>query len=506
MNALQGLGPVEAVRIGISYAWAQVVPHPEERNFEQWVSNRFGRRLFEILFKTYTEKVWGMPCTESSADWAAQRIKNLDLLAAVKNALIGQAKSRGQVITTLIDKFHYPRYGPGMMWEHCVTRLEERGVKTVMNAGVERLQLDGGRVVRATLRHGDGRTEELEAEHFISSMPLKQLVFALQPAAPPEVLEAANRLRYRDFLTVVLLVNQPELVPDNWIYIHSPAVRVGRVQNFKNWSPHMVADPAKTTLGLEYFVQEGDDLWSMDDDKLVELGTQEMELLELIGKGEVETGWTVRMPKAYPVYDDHYQSSVETIRDWLLTIPNLQTIGRNGQHRYNNQDHSMVTGVYAARNIAGGSYDIWNVNVEQEYHEEITEEEAKAGGDRLTPARVREPSLDDLVRWAFAQYDAVALGVAVGTVVAVGLFAATAATLMGPEPQGPTLSLLGHYFLGFDMTWGGAFLLAGEAWLGGFAGGWLIAKAVNLLVQTYENSIRRRLQMARTLDPLDVEG
>jgi len=244
----------------------------------------------------------------------------------------------------------------------------------------------------------------------------------------------------------------------------------------------------------------------MEDDALVELGTREMERLELIRPGEVETGWVVRMPKAYPVYDDWYQSSVDTIRDWLLTIPNLQTIGRNGQHRYNNQDHSMVTGVYAARNVAGESYDIWNVNVEQEYHEEVTEKESATKGDRLTPGRVREPTLEDLVRWAFAQYDSVALGVAVGTVVSALLFLATAVVLLGPEPQGPTLSLLGHYFVGYDVSWVGAFLVALEAWAGGFAGGWLIAKAVNLLVTSYENGIRRRLQMARTLDPLDVEG
>jgi protoporphyrinogen oxidase len=505
-NALRGLGPVEAVRIGLSYVWAQVAPHPEERNLEQWVSNRFGRRLFEIFFKTYTEKVWGMPCTEISADWAAQRIKDLDLVAAVKNALMGdgRARDKGEVITTLIDRFHYPRHGPGMMWEQCVDRLAERGVPTRLGAWVERLHVEGGRIVRATVRNGDGASEEVAADHFISSMPLRELVLCLDPPPPPEVVAAAERLRYRDFLTVVLLVDRDELFPDNWIYIHSPEVKVGRVQNFKNWSPHMVADPAKTTLGLEYFVQEGDELWASSDEDLLALGEREMITLGLVREGEVRTGWVVRMPKAYPVYDDDYKPSVAAIQEYLQGITNLQTIGRNGQHRYNNQDHSMVTGVYAARNVDGASYDVWQVNVEQEYHEEVTEEAAQRAGDRLTPARAPDPTLEELVRWAFAQYDAVALGVAVGTVAGVGLFLATAAALLGPEPKGPTLALLGHYFLGFEVSWLGAFLLLVEGWLGGFVAGWLVAKAVNLLVQTYENSIRRRLQLARTLDPLET--
>jgi protoporphyrinogen oxidase len=508
MNALAGLGPFEAVRIGFSYMWAQVSPHPEERNLEQWVSNRFGRRLFEIFFKTYTEKVWGIPCTEISADWAAQRIKNLDLVAAVKNALIGSAgaKNKGEVITTLIDQFHYPRLGPGQMWEHCVDRLAERSVPTVLNAGVETLHREGNRIVAATVCHRDGRTEEVRADHFISSMPLRTLVRCLEPAAPASVLQAADRLKYRDFLTVVLLVNQDELFPDNWIYIHSPEVQVGRVQNFKNWSPHMVADPRKSTLGLEYFVQEGDNLWSMADDDLVELGRKEMAALNLVEEKDVETGWVVRMPKAYPVYDDNYQPSVREIQGYLESFENLQTVGRNGQHRYNNQDHSMVTGVWAARNVAGAAYDIWSVNVEKEYHEEVAEgdQEAARKGDRLVPGKVKDPTLEEMVRWAFAQYDAVALGVALGVVMAVGAFAVTAAALLGPEPRGPMLQLLGNYFLGYQVTWPGAFLLAGQSALGGFVFGWLIAKAVNLVVAGYENTIRRELQVARTLDPLEV--
>jgi protoporphyrinogen oxidase len=504
MNALLGLGPIETVRIGASYVWAQIVPHPEERNLEQWVSNRFGRRLFEIFFKTYTEKVWGIPCTEISADWAAQRIKNLDLVAAVKNALLGQASKKGQVITTLIDEFRYPRLGPGMMWEQCVDRLAARSVPTVLGASVQKLHREGDRITRATIRFGDGRVEDVAGDHFISSMPLQQLILSLEPAAPAHVQQAARKLRYRDFLTVVLLVREPDLFPDNWIYIHSPAVKVGRVQNFKNWSPHMVADPAKTSLGLEYFVQEGDELWTTPDAELIALGTKEMETLGLVEPEYVETGWVVRMPKAYPVYDDFYQPSVAEIRGYVEGFANLQTIGRNGQHRYNNQDHSMVTGVYAARNVAGASYDVWEVNVEQEYHEEVSEAEAKTKGDRLVPERAKDPTLEELVRWAFAQYDAVALGVALGTVAGLGLFAATVMALLGPEPRGPILHLLGHYFLGYQVTWPGAFLMLAEAWLGGFVGGWLIAKAVNLLVASYENSIRRRLQFARTLDPLEV--
>lgn len=368
VNALTGLGPVEAVRIGLSYARARLFPHRDERNFEEWVTNRFGRRLFEIFFKTYTEKVWGMACTEISAEWAAQRIKDLDLVAAVRAALFGAGRKDGEVITTLIDEFFYPRRGPGQMWEACTERLRAAGSEVLLGARVTRMHHEGGRIRRVTVDR-DGVEETLEVDDVISSMPLRSLVRCLDPAPPETVLEAARRLRYRDFLTVALVLEVEDLFPDNWIYVHSPDVQVGRIQNYKNWSPDMVPDPGHTTLGLEYFVQEGDELWSMDDADLLELGAREVEKLGLGGGARVIDGTVLRMPKAYPVYDDVYTSAVATIRAYVEGLANLEQVGRNGQHRYNNQDHSMMTGVLAARNLCGASDDVWSVNVEQEYHE-----------------------------------------------------------------------------------------------------------------------------------------
>jgi protoporphyrinogen oxidase len=384
LNALGGLGPFEAARVGLSYARARLFPHRDERTFEQWVTNRFGRRLFEIFFKTYTEKVWGMSCSEISAEWAAQRIKDLDLVAAVRAALFGSGRSKGEVITTLIDEFHYPRRGPGQMWEACTERLRAAGSEVRLGARVVGLEHEGGRVRSLRVR-GDEGESRIEVEDVISSLPLRTLARMLDPAPPEAVLRAAERLRYRDFLTVVLVLEAEELFPDNWIYVHSPDVQVGRIQNYKNWSPDMVPDAAHTTLGLEYFVQAGDELWNAEDDSLLELAEREIGVLGLARGARVVGGTVLRMPKAYPVYDDAYTSSLEVLRAWLGELVNLQQVGRNGQHRYNNQDHSMMTGVLAARNLCGESNDIWSVNVEQEYHEE------GRGAERAVPTRV-EPA------------------------------------------------------------------------------------------------------------------
>ena len=331
-NALLGVGPLEALRIGASWVRAQLLPEREERTFEQWVSNRFGRRLFEIFFKSYTEKVWGIPCQEISADWARQRIKSLDLAAALKSAFLASAR-RGNAITSLIEEFHYPRRGPGQMWESCADRLTGRGTKIVLGARVTGIRHEGGRAVALRVREADAEYT-IEAEHVISSMPVRELVRCLEPAPPPDVLAAAERLRYRDFLTVGLIVGREHLFPDNWIYIHSDEVRVGRIQNYGNWSAAMVPEPGHSALGLEYFVNEGDELWSMTDRELIALGSVECERLGLVSAGEVLDGTVVRMPKAYPVYDASYGEAMATIRRWLAGIPNLQPVGRNGQHRY----------------------------------------------------------------------------------------------------------------------------------------------------------------------------
>ncbi len=379
MNALLGLGIFETTRCVLSYGLARVFPIEREDNFEAWVTNRFGKRLFQIFFKTYTEKVWGMPCSEIDAEWAAQRIKGLSLLTAVKNALLGEtAKNKDQVVKTLIDEFLYPRFGPGMMWERTRDRVVEMGADVVMESPVTRIHW-GARGVEAI----DSHDRRFEGNAFLSSIAMKDLVEALHPKPPEEVRAAAAALRYRDFLTVALVVKRPNLFPDNWIYVHDPKVKLGRIQNFNNWSPEMVPDPSTTTcLGLEYFCSVGDKLWDMDDADLIELGKKEIGELGLADPAEIADGAIVRMPKAYPVYDSGYKRAVEVIRTFVeKTLPNLQLIGRNGMHRYNNQDHSMLTAVLAARNLLGGRYDLWNVNVDKEYHEEganITEEDIKA--------------------------------------------------------------------------------------------------------------------------------
>ncbi|MGH9267904.1 MAG: FAD-dependent oxidoreductase, partial [Acidimicrobiales bacterium] len=369
-----------------SYLRAAAGPKPTAVSFEDWVVQRFGRRLYQIFFKTYTEKVWGMPCTEISADWAAQRIKGLSLYRAVKQSLFGQGK--GEVVKTLIDQFEYPRFGPGMMWEHLAAELAGDGVPVHLGATVARIGHRDGRVVEIDVDDAGG-TRTLAVGGAISSMPLRSLVAALDPAAPEEVQAAAGALRYRDFLTVVLVIDRPALFPDNWIYIHEPSVKVGRIQNFKNWSPHMVPDPSRTCLGLEYFCFEGDGLWSSSDAGLVAQATAELQELRLAGGGTVIDGTVVRMPKAYPVYDDAYRANVAVLRDHLATVTtNLELCGRNGMHKYNNQDHAMMTALMAARNMAGEAWDQWLVNEDAEYHEE---ERASEDG-RMVPGPAQSPA------------------------------------------------------------------------------------------------------------------
>ncbi|MCG3160961.1 MAG: hypothetical protein JMDDDDMK_02037 [Acidobacteria bacterium] len=511
-NALAGLGPVEAFLIGLSYTKARLFPHAEETNFEQWVSNRFGDRLYQIFFKTYTEKVWGIPCAEISADWAAQRIKNLSLREAIRSALLGSGRAAdGQIITTLIEQFNYPRFGPGMMWERCKDLLAARGHETVGGVRVERVRHRHGRVECVYGRTSAGELAEFGAEHFISTMPLRELIHALDPPPPDEVIEAANRLRYRDYLTVVLIVKREAVFPDNWIYIHAPEVKMGRIQNYKNWSPEMVPDPSRTSLGLEYFLWEKDEEWRWPHERLIELGVKECVRIGLADPSEVEDGTVVRMKKAYPVYDQHYHESLAVIRNYLESFSNLQTVGRNGLHRYNNQDHSMLTAVYAARNIAGEQNDVWSVNTEMEYHEEARVKEGSSGsmGDRLTPSRVEPVAVpdtvpDELIEAVFAKLDPVALGTALGAVGAIILFLASAALIIkGGDVIGPNLSLLGHYLIGFNVTWAGAFLGAGEAGAGGFALGYLVAWLRNWLLAAYAYLARRRAEAKAQRDLLD---
>ncbi|MGC2182026.1 MAG: NAD(P)/FAD-dependent oxidoreductase [Terriglobales bacterium] len=370
VDALLGVGPWEALRVVASYLRWHFFPYREVKNFEQYVTNHFGKRLFEMFFRTYTEKVWGIPCTEIRADWAAQRIRNLSLMRLVRAALRG---SHGDPIRSLVEQFSYPERGPGQMWETLAGRLEAMGHPVLKGRRVAQVCHDG-RAVTSVVTEGKNGIERFEGTHFISSIPMRDLVRALSPAPPEEVLKAAESLRYRDFLLVGLLVNREDICPDNWIYVHDPAVRVGRVQNFKNWSPAMVPNSQQTSLGMEYFVFENDDLWSSSDSQLIDLARREVEHLRLARADEIPDGVVIRMPKAYPIYDRDWEQHVATIRGYVEAhLSNLQLVGRNGMHRYNNQDHSMMTAMYAARNVMGAGYDLWKVNSEAEYQEEETE-------------------------------------------------------------------------------------------------------------------------------------
>ncbi len=378
-NALLGLGPWKAFVIGLSYLRWHFWPYAEEENFEQWVTNRFGKKLYEIFFKTYTEKVWGIPCTEIRAEWAAQRIKGLSLYRAILSA--ASLNKRSTKIKTLINEFQYPRLGPGQMWEVCADKIRTMGNEVLLEHYVDRVRVQDGQVTGVEVRSPEGE-RVVACDHVISSMPLRTLVRSLSPSAPEGVLQAADGLRYRDFLVVALIMDQEDLFPDNWIYVHTPGVRVGRIQNFNNWSRAMVPEPGKTCLGLEYFCFEGDGLWTSDDDDLVELATRELAELDVAGDARVEDGTVIRMPKAYPIYDADYKGHVDTIRSWIDPIPNLHTVGRNGMHKYNNQDHSMLTAMMAVWNMEGASHHIWAVNTDFEYHEEQRlERPADAAGD-----------------------------------------------------------------------------------------------------------------------------
>lgn len=366
LNTLSNLGMVEGLLILMSYFKARLWPYAEEETFEQWGTNRFGHRLFKTFFQPYTEKVWGIPCHKMQAVWATQRIRGLSLTAAVSNALFGtdQAKS-------LIKEFHYPILGPGMMWQRFREIVESHGGQVHLSTEVVRFRREGSHIKSIIAKQND-KIIELFGEHFIASVPLVELITRLDPLPPTEVVQEARQLTHRDFILVGLILDREELFPDHWIYIHSPEVKVGRIQNFKNWSAAMVPDWRKTGLGMEYFCTEGDEIWTMSDAELIQLATRELVTLKIAKPSEVVDGVVFRQPKAYPVYDHDYRNHLEVIQRFLATIDNLQTIGRNGMHRYNNQDHAMLTGMLAARNLLGEVHDLWKVNTERSHYEEMT--------------------------------------------------------------------------------------------------------------------------------------
>jgi len=367
LNLVRKLGVLELMRVMASYGAALARTRRPDETFEDWVSQRFGRRLYEMFFRSYTEKVWGVPCTELRAEWAAQRIRGLSFASAARSALFGGGGGR---VRSLIEEFHYPRLGPGQMWEAMAEQIEQAGGEVRTGARVERLRFQDARVVEVETAAG-----AVPAGPVISSLPLRTMVGLATPAPPHMVVEAAAGLRYRDFLCVALVLEGDELFPDNWIYVHEPKVRVARIQNFRAWSPEMVPEPNRSCVGLEYFCFEGDEIWSRSDDELVELATAEFSTIGLGERGRVLGGYVVRAPKAYPIYDESFAARVNVIRRWLDGLSGFQQVGRNGLHRYNNSDHSMLTAMRAVENLDGAGHDVWSVNADSWYHESESPEE-----------------------------------------------------------------------------------------------------------------------------------
>ena len=396
-EALGNLGIWRSTLCMASFGWAKLFPNRNVKSFEDWTVNQFGHKLYSIFFKTYTEKVWGMPCDEMSADWAAQRIKGLSLWGAVIDGLkrslgLNKKPNDGMETKTLLETFRYPRQGPGMMWDAARDRVVAAGNHVLMDTSLKQLRFDDATERwNMQVARGDGTIATINAAHIISSAPMRELAGRIYPL--PATLPSALNLNYRDFLTVALMIKSEDLFPDNWIYIHDSKVKVGRVQNFRSWSPEMVPDPDLACVGLEYFCFEGDGLWSMSDDDLVALATREMGILGLCKPEWVVGGAVVRQEKAYPVYDETYRENVETMRAELeATYPTLHMVGRNGMHRYNNQDHAMMTAMLTVKNIVAGTrvYDIWNVNEDAEYHESGDEgEKAALASVRQVPGRLK---------------------------------------------------------------------------------------------------------------------
>ena len=392
-STVKNLGLVEALQIGLSYGQAQLKWRPPEATLEDFFVNRFGNRLYRTFFKDYTEKVWGVPCSEISAEWGAQRIKGLSVAKAVGHALTSPFRSSADALqkrteTSLIERFLYPKFGPGQMWEEVSRRIAQRGGRIHLRHRVVGIERDDHKVTAAmVLDEATGLTQRVPCDYFISTMPVRDLVAFLEPA-DLKVRQIAEQLPYRDFMTVGLLLRRMRTIatsqqaqqdngmpPDNWIYIQEPDVRIGRLQIFNNWSPALVADSSTIWLGLEYFCSAGDDLWAMDDARFIDYAAGELEKIGLIDRKDVMDGTLVRVPKAYPAYFGAY-NQFEQLRTYLDRFSNLYPVGRNGMHRYNNQDHSMLTANSAVNSILNGGsdkLDIWRTNAEGEYHEEIIE-------------------------------------------------------------------------------------------------------------------------------------
>lgn len=379
VETLRLLGPVRLVKIGASYVYSRIFPIRNEQSLEDFLINRFGNELYRTFFKDYTEKVWGVPCEQISAEWGAQRIKGLSISKAILHALrpkkgkIGIAQKKTE--TSLIERFMYPRLGPGQMWELVSEKIKAAGGTIEFGVEVLGLDIESSSVHSVRVKKSNGNEELISADYVISSMPVKDLVKGVRPLPPKNILNVAGGLVYRDFITVGLLIKRfkhDAQLKDNWIYIQERDVKIGRLQIFNNWSPDLVDDKQTIWLGLEYFCQEDDELWKLTESEFYEFAVSEMVKLDLIEKEDVLDGTVLKVPKTYPAYFGSYDKFDEII-GYLNGIENLFPVGRNGMHRYNNQDHSMLTGMMAAENIVNGNLDktaMWKINTEMEYHEE----------------------------------------------------------------------------------------------------------------------------------------
>jgi protoporphyrinogen oxidase len=485
-NTLLNLGVIESLLILLSYLKVQVAPFAEEETFEQWVTNRFGKRLYRTFFQTYTEKLWGIRGSKIRADWAAQRIKGLSLAAAVTDTLLGNNKTK-----SLINEFRYPLKGPGMMWQRFHQAIEAKGGQVHLNSEVIELNCKKGAVTSVKCAR-DGETLRLPVEHLISGMPITALVELIKPRPPEKVLQAARHLAYRAFIIVGLIIDRKDLFPDQWIYVHSPEVKVGRIQNFKNWSAAMVPDHGKTSIGMEYFCNEGDAVWTTPDAELIDLASHELDQLGLADTDAVIDGVVIRQPGAYPVYDHKYSDHLQVIREFIGSIDNLQTIGRNGMHRYNNMDHSMFTGMLAAQNLLGSNHDLWAVNEEAEYLE----------ADKKTKTELIDA--EKILMRGFALMDKLSFATAIGSVSGLLVFLATIwLVIKGGPVVGPNLQLLAQYFVGYTVTVKGAFIAFGYSFCWGFLLGWLYAYLRNFLLSYYIYRIRRSAELRSFRDFMD---
>jgi len=368
-DAFSKLGPVASIHAVISYLGAQLDRDGEPETFEDWVSTKFGRKLYETFFKTYTEKVWGIPCREIGADWAAQRIKGLDIWEVLKNAVVPAAQ---QKVKTLVEQFDYPRLGAGQMYEAMCSRAADAGAEVLLDHRVVAFHLDGDRVKEVSAVGSDGEEVTISAGHFFTSAPITQVVTSFDPPEAEPIRRSAEALYYRDHITVNLLVARDGLFPDQWIYAHAPEVEMARVANYGNFSADMVNHQRRSALGVEYFVFKGDAIWNKRDEELEQLAVAELDELGLVRRGSIERAWVVRETECYPTYYLGFEEHFDRLRRRLDEIGNLHPIGRGGMYKYNNQDHSIVTGMLAARNVLDGERahrDLWSVNVDAEYHE-----------------------------------------------------------------------------------------------------------------------------------------